>query len=417
MYQSNQLYNQDRYTFTSDRQKKNRKKKVVYILKKRMFELKFILKISIIIILCFVYQKYYPDFENAIKQKDFFIENKQNKPILSKINRELLKSLSELDNDSTKLQNWFDDLNKNNIVVLDDNKYYFYVYEKISSSESSMYPSFQLKVHNSAKFLNMMWEDLYEYQENNFVFVREKTNKDLLYNMYSSATVNDKSVEHPTIIRYYWTDPINNKLTLKEAVIHKWHTKDGRTGIIGMGYTVKELSDKIKIQYKDFINFHSLLSYLVVTGLVTILLLSRNTIMALIFFFLALFGFKTYVENAEFIGSTSSENTKTESMNSKILSISFLLGVNIFILNTLDKKYSIKTFSDTAVIFSFSLILILFNIFDDPSSSNVTHIMRERISKQLIFNLSVILNIFIIFTYFVHIINTKKIWNRFIPNY
>lgn len=382
-----------------------------------MFELKFILKISIIIILCFVYQKYYPDFENAIKKKDSFIENKQIKPIVSNINNLLLRSLDRLNDKSTNLQDWFDDLNKHNIVELNNNKYYFFVYENISS-EASRYSSFQLKVHNSVKFLNMMWEDLFEYQENNFVFVREKTNKDLLYNMYSSATVNDTSAgKHPTLIRYYWTDPIENKLTLKEAVIHKWQANDGRTGIIGMGYTVKELSDKIKIQYKDFINFHALLSYLVVTGLVTILLLSRNTIMALIFFFLALVGFKTYVENAEFIGSTSSENTKTESMNSKILSISFLLGVNIFILNTLEKKYSIKTFTDTAIIFSFSLILILFNIFDDPSSSNVTDIMRERISKQLIFNLSVILNIFIILTYFVHIIKTKKIWNRFIPNY
>jgi len=380
-----------------------------------MFQLKLILKISIIVILYFVYQKYYPDFENAIKQKDSFIENKQVKPILSSINQKLLDSLSKLDSDSTSLQGWFDELNKNNIVKIGDNKYYFYVYEAISS-EATRYSSYQLKVHNSRKFLNMMWEDMYENQENNFVFVREKTNKDLVYNMYSSASVNDKSGKTPTLIRYYWTDPIKNKLTLKEAVVHKW-TKGGRSGIIGMGYTVKELSDKIKIQYKDFINVHASLSYLVVTGVVTILLMSRNTIMALIFFLLAMSGYKTYVENAEFIGSTTSENTKTESMNSKILSISFLLGVNIFILNTLEKKYSIKTFSDTAIIFSFSLILILFNIFDDPSSSNVTDIMRERISKQLIFNLSVILNIFIILTYFLHIIKTQKIWNRFLPNY
>jgi len=382
-----------------------------------MFQLKLILKISIIVILWFVYQKYYPDFENAIKQKDSFIENKQVKPILSSINQKLLGSLNNLNSDSTSLQEWFDDLNKNNIVKIDNNKYYFYVFEKISS-DVTRNSSYQVKVHNSVKFLNMFWEDMFEQQENNFVFVREKTNKDLIYNMYSSASVNDKSDTNPTLIRYYWTDPIKNKLTLKEAVVHKWQTKDGsRSGIIGMGYTVKELSDKIKIQYKDFINVHASLSYLVVTGVVTILLMSRNTIMALIFFLLAMSGYKTYVENAEFIGSTSSENTKTESMNSKILSISFLLGVNIFILNTLEKKYTIKTFSDTAIIFSFSLILILFNIFDDPSSSNVTDIMRERISKQLIFNLSVILNIFIILTYFVHIIKTKKIWNRFLPNY
>ena len=219
-----------------------------------MFKFKYILTIFIIVILWFVYQKYYPDFENAIKQKDSFIENKQVKPILSSINQKLLESLETLDSDSTNLQDWFDNLNKNNIVVLDNNKYYFYVFEKISS-EATRNASYQVKVHNSVKFLNMFWEDMFEQQENNFVFVREKTNKDLLYNMYSSASVNDQSKTTPTLIRYYWTDPIKNKLTLKEAVVHKWQTKDGsRSGIIGMGYTVKELSDKIKIQYKDFIN-------------------------------------------------------------------------------------------------------------------------------------------------------------------
>ena len=95
-----------------------------------MFKFKYILTIFIIVILWFVYQKYYPDFENAIKQKDSFIENTQVNPILSSINQKLLESLETLDSDSTNLQDWFDNLNKNNIVVLDNNKYYFYVFEK-----------------------------------------------------------------------------------------------------------------------------------------------------------------------------------------------------------------------------------------------------------------------------------------------
>lgn len=371
-----------------------------------MYNLQYILTICIIVILCFVYKKYYPNFDDGIKQQDSLLENKKQE-LISKINNVLLNSLKQLNNENTNLHEWFDHLNNENIVQIGDNQYYFYVYEAISS-EATIEASYQLKVHKSVNFINMMWDDMYQNQENNFVFVREKTNKYLLYNMYSSASLNDNPQEYPTLIRYYWTDPIKNKLTLKEAVVHKWNKGD-RSGIVGMGYTIKELSDKIKIQYKDFINVKSSLTYLVITGLVTILfLMRRKPIIAILFFFLAISGFKTYAENAEFIGSTTSENTKTETMNSKILSISFLLGVNIFILNTLEKKYSLKTYSDTAVIFSFSLILILFNIFDDPSSSNVTDIMKERISKQLIFNLSVILNIFIILTYVVHIIKTNK---------
>ena len=226
--------------------------------------------------------------------------------------------------------------------------------------------------------------------------------------MFTSSSMNENN---KTLVRYHWTDPMRNTLTLKEAVVYKWK-KDDREGIIGMGYTVNDLSDTITIMYKDYVDSTASFFYLLVTALVTILLMNRNIFMALIFFTIALSGYIIYVKREEFLGSTTTENTKTKNMNSKILSISFLLGVNIFILKTLENKYSIKTFADIAVIFSISLILILSNIFNLSSSSNVSELMKERISKQLIFNLSVILNMYIILTYFVHIFNTKKIWKR-----
>jgi len=190
--------------------------------------------------------------------------------------------------------------------------------------------------------------------------------------------------------------------------------KGDKTGIIGMGYTITELSDKKKIKYKDFINSKVSFIYLLVTAAVTIFILNRSIFMAMIFFSLALGTFLVYAESREFIGSATTENIKTENMNRKILSISFLIGVNIFILKTMESKYTLNEFSDIAVLFSLSIILLLFTIFNYPSPSTVTSVMKERISKQLIFNLSVILNIFIIFTYFAHIISTKQIWKRFL---
>ena len=45
-----------------------------------------------------------------------------------------------------------------------------YLKNKFRSNKKRIVPG---KVHNSVKFLNMFWEDMFEQQENNFVFVRE----------------------------------------------------------------------------------------------------------------------------------------------------------------------------------------------------------------------------------------------------
>jgi len=50
------------------------------------------------------------------------------------------------------------------------------------------------------------------------IFFKEKTNKQLIEDMYVAAFLN-KNSQNPALMRYYWTDPIKNQLTLKESVI------------------------------------------------------------------------------------------------------------------------------------------------------------------------------------------------------
>ena len=371
-----------------------------------MFKIKYILIPCIIAAVCAIYIIYYPDFTKAMNKANNEIPKNYSNSLTREFNTKIQQALNNLK--TTTLQEWFDNLNKKDTIKIDKNQYYFFVYESLSSINDT----FQLRVHNDSKFVDMMWSDVYENQKNNYVFLKEQTNEQLIEDMYAAASLN-KDSQNPALIRYYWTDPIKNELTLKESVIRIWKKGD-KTGIIGMGYTVNELSDVKKIKYKDFINSKVSFVYLLITAVVTIFILNRSVFMAMIFLALGLSTFLVYAESAEFIGSAASENIKTENMNRKLLSISFLIGVNIFILKTMESKYTLNEFSDTAVLFSFSIIVLLFSIFTYPSSSNVTNLMSERISEQLIFNLSVILNIFIIFTYFAHVIWTKQIWKRFL---
>ena len=143
-----------------------------------MIKLKFIYTISIFIIVYLVYANFSADF-NAIKEKNknIFEYDSNTLTIIENIDQNIKNQLQRLN--TMSLQEWFDYLNKNKIVEIDKNKYYFYVFESITKDNvrSRKCCDFQLKVHHDTKFINMMWDDMYQNQENNFIFVKQKQTK------------------------------------------------------------------------------------------------------------------------------------------------------------------------------------------------------------------------------------------------
>lgn len=366
-----------------------------------MIKLKYFLSICVIIIICLLYLYFYPGTR-------FFHSDKMNNDDYStahhlneSIEQRLKTSIEKLSQEKN-VNEWFQYIKKNDIVRINGQKLYKFCYEVVDKEKQK----FQLRVHYDPKYENMMWEDIYATQQENFVFVREVTDKDLIKNMYSLT----KKGNH--IMRYYWTDPITNALTSKQAIIQNWE-KDGRSGILGIGYTIRNLSKNNKIKYQDYVNPFVSICYLLLTGIVSILLIRKSIFIGIFFFFLSITGFIIYVGMEEFKGSAKSENDKTTSMNSMILSISFLLGVNLFILRSLsgDKPRSVKTFSEISILFCSSLVLVLGSILYFSSSSDVAELMQNRISKQLMFILAVILNVCIIVAFFIHLFHERKMWS------
>ena len=124
----------------------------------------------------------------------------------------------------------------------------------------------------------------------------------------------------------------------------------------------------------------------------------------------SLFSYIKYENSEEYIGSNDTEMEKNNSINSMLLSLSFLVGVNVFIIKSIQQRTSYKPehFQEIIILFTCSVSLILLSIINFSSPNDVDELMSYRISKQLIFNLAVFLNIVIIITYFLHSTNNPK---------
>jgi hypothetical protein len=115
------------------------------------------------------------------------------------------------------------------------------------------------------------------------------------------------------------------------------------------------------------------------------------------------------------------EIDKFTSISSGVLSISFLISASIFILSALQKNSNLKNlFQKAAVLFVISFILLLISIFKETNYSNYYNIAQIRVTKQFIFNYTVLLNLFIILNYVMYInsstIKEYKKFKKFIFN-
>ena len=358
------------------------------------------LKIIILSSCIFIFIKNLP--EKKEKESQIMVENKILSSIDSKIFKNIKNEIEFKIEKRTKLleqeslKDWVDFNKKENLIYIDKKPYYFFIFKSISDDKNL----FQVLAHHKKKFINMTWNDIYDQQQNNFLFMKEKTNEKLIEQMYM---LSKKKKNDVIVLRYYWTDPIKNEITLKESIIKYWE-KDGESGIIGSGYTLMNLSDNIKITYKDYTYHLSSFVYIFMTGFVSILLLKRNIILSLTFLIISFFSYIKYENSEEYIGSNDTEMEKNNSINSMLLSLSFLVGVNVFIIKSIQQRTSYKPehFQEIIVLFTCSVSLILLSIINFSSPNDVDELMSYRISKQLIFNLAVFLNIVIIFTYFLH---------------
>jgi len=270
------------------------------------------------------------------------------------------------------------------------------IYENINSTDN-----FILRVNHDDFLNNVSWTDTLDKLNNIFFYTRYKVDKDLISNMFKNNLItNDLKT-----INYYWIDSIHFISILKKCYYLRYKSKDGIEGVIFISYPVKNLTkgNLVKNIYNlSFINI--IISYIILLIIsIVIIILNKNDYLIKIksYIFLTVINiyFWYYFNSYDQYSSTNEEHQKLTIFSSHILSVSYLIIVNIFILGTLSKiKNNVLTF-ETMMLFSFSVFLLLISIFKVNSFITYIEIIKERISLGFLFNYSIILNIFIIINY------------------
>lgn len=293
---------------------------------------------------------------------------------------------------------WVEYMDKNKIVKFKDHIYYFFVFERGDERDA-----IKSIIHANANYVGLSWTDILKDIAEKFVFLRQTTDPNLIANFFEIGKMGI------TNMNYYWPDPIDTIPVKKESqIVTIPKGKDHNELNVGIGIDLENLDKSNIFQYSNFIH----LSYLIIISLVTflisiIILIVTNKTMSIykpyIFLILTNFYILYFLTNTEYHGKTETEINKIEQINNGILSVSFLVGVNTFIITSLTKKTNIELFTQSAIIFAISIILLLFSTFKVTDAITIDELIEDRISNQLIFNFSILLNIFVVLNYIVFI--------------
>lgn len=328
------------------------------------------------------------DANNAKLVSEFEIALKQRMDLLKKMGYDYDK--------------WIAYNQENSVIEIDGKPYYFFIFEYVDHEDE-----FMTKVHANKNYINMAWNDVMKDQSENFPFIKEETNEKLIHNMYRIGmdNVNEK------VIRYYWTDPLEKTIIKKESVFDIWHDPNNKkSGVIGIGHNVSYVLDDKTIHYSNFVHWFDLsLANLTILAITFIVFLFDSNKIKTFFIFAVISSYLiNYLSSKELVGSFGTENTKIDNINNSVLGISFLIGVNTFILNALRKDFTINMFTESGLIFSLSLLLLMTCMFKTTDYITIHDLMANRISNQMIFNMSIILNMIIIVNYIIYITSLQR---------
>lgn len=328
----------------------------------------------------------HPDNINANLMHRLVIEKKKRLDLLKKM----------------KYEDWLK-YNETNAITIDGTSYHFFIFELIHHENE-----FVTRVHENKKYVNMAWDDVMKDQSENYPFIKEETNEKLIHNMYYMGL--DNPVDN--VLKYYWTDPTENTLVKKESTFDVWHDPNSKkTGVIGISYEISDiLQCKIAFYSNKIHKSDLMIVNLIILATTCILyVFNSNKIKSFVVCVVLSIYLITFLSSNELIGSFETENSKIDTILNSIIGISFLFGVNIFILESL-KKYMADMYTESGLVFSLSLLLLMIVLFKDTNYIHLSDIMADRISNQLMYNMSIFLNMIIIANYLIYMVSTK--WHK-----
>lgn len=359
-----------------------------------------------IVILQIVYTKY--NISNYIStnlDKQIKFNNENYDELESMFSDELKERTYLLTSKQMKYPEWVEYMNKENTINYKGYSYYFFAWErgKNSASNGSTFTSI---VHNNPRYINMNWDDVYKEVSEIFVFVMQTIDPQLIKGFFELGKPGNQT------IKYYWIDPKYIRPVQKISILDVIPaTKDHHELAIGIGVDVSNLDKVDTLYYTKYTHKAYIALVSIVTFIISIIIYvfsdSENRYKSFLFLFFSNLYLTYFLNNKEYNGNPETEIKKIDNINAGMLAVSFLVGVNTYILTQLTNSKNKELFIQSALIFAISIILLLIASFKITDAITVHNLIEDRISHQLVFNFSVLLNIVVVSNYLVSVLRNK----------
>lgn len=360
----------------------------------------------LILIIQISYTWYNVNYHKSKNELDKKIEfNLENYDVLKDyLKRELQNRISLLMDGKMKYDEWLQYNRDNGLVEFKGNKYYFFIYER--GEDPNEISTLKALVYANKELIGLEWRDIMKMVDEEFVFLNQSPNKELVKNFIE---IGRKGI---TEMKYFWPDPLLKIPVEKESQIFTIPAgNDHNEMIIGIGIDFKNLDENNRFYYINEINFGYVIFISLLTLLISILISlfthRRSANKPYAFLILTNLYLLYFLNNSEYQGNPDTEIKKIDQINSGTLSVSFLVGVNTFIITTLTKSNK-ELYTQSAAVFAISVILLLFSSFKITDYITMYELIKERISNQLIFNYSILLNVFVVGNYIINILRERK---------
>ncbi len=334
-------------------------------------------------------------FEQDNEEIKFNLENK--KDLENTLYNELKNRVELLEN--MDYNDWIEYNQKNIELKYKNHSYYLTIWRKIPKKDN-----FILDVYQYPQFLNSDRNNKYKRINANNIFKKKfARDESLLINMYY-----DKSKPYIKYSYVWIPDETQNQVN-NTAIALKFNYNEDTTGIILYTYDIENISEENHIKYfsntKRTIYIIQILTLIIAFILIFINRNNKHILIKPILFIIIIMSFLTiFINSTESSATTESETQKESNINSGILGVSFLVAVNIFIISKLEKDKVNKNFIiENSFMFVLVLICLLLSAIKLSNYSLLKDLTKTRLRKELLFNICILLNIYIIITFGLYI--------------
>jgi hypothetical protein len=360
-----------------------------------------IILLYIVVSLLQIIYIYYITRRQIITELDKKIEfnNKNYEEISTFLKEQVRERVNLLNSGKMTYIEWLDYNSKNPSVTFQEGHIYnFFVCERGEINKPGDSDVFKIAANQNEKYVNVTWRDIYSDASDQFVFLKQSLDPSTLLRFFEMGKPGINKIS------YYWVDYIEGQLTpiLEDSyfmIIPA--TKEHNEAVISVSIDMINLTKENTLHYIDNINISYIAVLSILTLIISILLKvsSNNIYISYLFLLVTTFYLTGFLTSTEYRGTTDTETKKIKQINSGVLSVSFLVGVNTFIITYITKNKHNELFMQSAIIFAISIILLLFVAFQVTDYITVNQMVGNRLTNQMYFNYSLLLNIFVVVNY------------------